>query len=347
LSITRVIIHEIPQAKIGEKGDHPARLSEAVTTLDSAQRSYFERRIATSLSKAFEIQWDGGTSGSPVPAAIMDCFDDANYDETTFVEQSRLIAAHLHDKQLGGSPAGLLAVVEATILTGKVVGRCIVVLKLELESGVSVTATQDGQGRTVLAVQLEDVTLTETTRVFKAGLFHRFDSLEKLSGWVSDSQLDSATAGRVVAEFFLSGFLGCELRETDQIATMRFLTRSREFVNSVEHEEKKFRYLTAIRAEIESQASTIDPEAFANRVLDVEDRDNFVNRFMAANGTIPPIMKNVALVEREVSRTWVTFTDGVRVTGPPEAVQRVVEAIEEARNDNGDLIVTAQIAKVR
>lgn len=349
-AITRVIIHKIPRAKLSDKTTTPAELSDLVTALDADQRNYFEKRIKSSMQKAFEVVWDSETdSPSPVPAAIMGCFDDSTYDEEQFVEQSRLIATHLHSKQLGGSPSGLLTVAEGTIgsgATGAIIGRCIVVLKLELESGISVDTVQTG-GKSSLKVRIEDVTLTETTRVFKAGLFNRFNTLPDLKGWVSDAQLGSATAGRVIADFFLEDFLGCAMKETDEVVTMKFAAAADDFTDSITDEEKKFRYLTAIRSELESNNPTLDPEKLANDHFDVDDRDNFINRFKLADGQIQQIHKNIDLIRREVTRTWVDFDDGVRVTGPPEAVERYMAAIRGATNALGDPIITSGIKKIR
>ena len=135
--VNRVVIHQIPKARKSEKDENPVGYSDAPSPLDAGQRAYFRSRIIRSLQKAFDVERDASVV-SPVPDLMLDYFvnhaDDANDD--AFVAMSQEIAEHLHRSQGGSSSAGLVAVIDGTIGSGQRAGRCLAVLKLEMEPGV-------------------------------------------------------------------------------------------------------------------------------------------------------------------------------------------------------------------
>jgi hypothetical protein len=342
--IQRAIIHQIPQAKRAAKAEHPILFSEAPSPLDDTKRTYFRKRIVRSLQNAFAVERDSDET-SPVPGLMLAHFASSGED-ADFVAMSQAIAAHLYACQGGSSSAGLAAVIEGTIASGDTPGKCLAILKLEMEPGIHIEqAIVDG--KSTFEVTLEDVTLTETTRVFKAGLFPRFQEIVSLEGRVSDDQLESTTIGREIAEFFLCSFLGCRIRQTPSVQTKRFLESTTDFINGLSHDEVKLQYEVAVRAELESQTPILNPEEFARNYLLEGDRDDFVARFRSDDNTVETFVKDLDLIRAQVTKTWVEFDNGVRVTGPPEAVEQSVRAIRTATDDQGDPIVEARVRRVR
>jgi hypothetical protein len=339
--VQRAIVHRVPQARVSEKDEVLPELADVETDLDMTRKAYFQRRIRRSLQNAFESERDTAEA-SPIPGLVVEFFDDK---DDRFVEISQEMARHLHQSQGGSSSAGLLAVVEGTIGTGDKPGKCLVVMKLEIEQGVHFEHVEI-DGKRTFTMALEDITLTDSTRVFKASLFPRPGD-GGVMGLVSDDQLDSSTTGREVAEYFLKRFLGCRLRETAPIATKRFVESAISFVNTLEDDEKKVRYEAAIFSELNSNEPNVNPEELATKHLDVEDRDNFVARFREDDGRVRLIPKDIELVRSTVRRSWVELDNGVRVSGPPDAVQLAVQAIREATDEKGHRLVSAGIKKVR
>jgi hypothetical protein len=200
----------IPQARKSKKADHEIGYSFAPSPLDNAKRIYFRKRITSSLQKAFGVVRDPNQP-STVPDLMLGFYGGVAEDDD-FVLMSQGIAEHLYLEQGGISTAGLVAVVEGTIGIGKTPGRCLAVLKLEMEPGIHIEEIEV-DGKKTYEVTLEDVTLTEGTRVFKASLFPRLSAVELVSGLVSDDQLESTTIGRDVAEFFLRRSSGARWRQ--------------------------------------------------------------------------------------------------------------------------------------
>lgn len=340
--VKRAVIHQIPQARLDQKEATKPILSEVPSNLDTAKRTYFQKRIRRTLQQAFAVERDPEETG-PVCDLVTAFFADPS----TFVRASREMAQHLHLSQGGSSPGGLLAVVEGTVGVDPNRIRAIGILKLEMESGIHVEQTTVN-GKSTFAVEVEDVTLTDRTRVFKLCAFAEPGGGQPLLGQASDDQLDSATVGREIAEYFLRRFLGCRLRTTASVATKRYLESAETYINSLAADgTKKLRYEAALLTELSNNVGTIKPEAFATTHLDVEDRDAFVDLFREPDGSVPTILKDIELVRRHVTRAWVEWTNGVRVTGPPDEVQKVVTAMESARDADGARIVDGEIRRVR
>ena len=342
--VQRVIIHEIPKARLREKKEHPIGFSDAPSPLDNAKRQYFRNRIVRSLDKSFDVERDPGES-SPIPQLLLQLFDPEADDEA-FVTQSKVIAAHLYNSQGGSSSAGLVAVVEGTIGSGKSPGRCLAILKLEMEPGVHIERTEIN-GKATYEVTVEEVTLTETTRVFKASLFPRFAELDDLRGVVSDDQLESTTIGRDIAEFFLCKFLGCRMTLIPSEQTKQFIERATRYFNTIDDDETKVRYEVALRAALESESPTLDVTEFARTYLREDDRDPFVNAFRDEGGRVSPFEKDASRVQAFIAKTWVILDNGVRLSGPPIEVEKTLAAIRTAVDENGDRIVRASVKFIR
>jgi hypothetical protein len=340
--VQRAIIHQIPKARLSQKAESPPTLSELPSELDRLKISYFQNRIRRSLGKSFAVQHDPGTA-SPAPAFLLDFF---SAQKDRFVEVSRAMALHLHAIQGGSSSAGLLAVVEGTITSGTRAGKCLAVLKLEMEPGVRVEHILVN-GKSTFQVEIEEVTLTETTRVFKAGVFPRFSDLTRLSGLVSDEQLDPTVMGREIAEFFLSRFLGCALAASPRVETKRYLEMAEGFLNRLDSDEKKLRYQVSIQADLLKPSDVVDPEGFAREHLDEDDRDLFLAPLRTQTGQVLRFRKDNELIRTRVGRSLVELDNGVHLSGPSEAVKLTVRAIEVAVDPvTQEPIVRARIRKV-
>ena len=78
---------------------------------------------------------------------------------------------------------------------------------------------------------LDDLVLTEGTRLFKTALFvRRNNESEEFDGLACDSQL-SVSASSHMAHFWLN-FLGCKFVVDPRVATQRFFDSTLDFVNN-------------------------------------------------------------------------------------------------------------------
>ena len=255
LAIDKIIVHEIPEKEPKKPAPEPV-LSNSVSKVDAGIRNYFREKIVGSLSEAsYGVVFDS-ESDSPVPEL---CGEILAPRSNTFVAHSQDIARHLQNCQTASTSAGLLIVALATIGEKK----SLVIMKLEKEAGVRLTQERDGDNVTFNLVHLKDLMLTQKTRVFKVGLF--VNDGDAISGVASDHQRSNTTSHEV-ATFFLKRFLGCELTESSEVSTKRFIELTQAFINEeIEDPKVQARYLIALHSELSSQEKSLKPKAFARR----------------------------------------------------------------------------------
>lgn len=326
LQIDRVIVHQVFK-KTKEKEQPALSLSGLESPTDLEIRNYFRERIIKSLGTgAFDVVEDTN-SNPPVPRIMRSFLERSDAD---LVSHSQELAQHLYQCQTRVNSGGLLCVVVCRV-AGQ---RSLAVLKLEMEQAVRLATTQvDGQATFNLTL-MKDLVLNKNTRVFKVGLFQLENGGGSLVGLASDKQQGSQP-NTEVAEFFLSQFLGCRLRDAPEVLTKRFYVLTEGFINEdVKDPLLKSQYETALLAEMNSATGTISPSVFALNHLQGDDRQAFVAYLdqagLPTQGAIP---KDTQLVENRLRRVQVDFANGVSVIAPPEVLEQQVQqdVLEDGR----------------
>jgi nucleoid-associated protein YejK len=318
LAVNRGIVHEIPVRHVSG-GQQAPTLSEIESPLTADSKNYFQERITDSLSHAaFEVRFDA-TSLSPVPPLVLAFLGGTNSD---FVEISKTIARHLYASQTGVNTGGLLVVLELTYNSKP----ALAILKLEKEQAVRVRQTTHNNKPTFDIEHLRDLILGERTRVFKVGLFvPRGKTLETVEGHVADNQRGYLPKTEV-ADFFLTKFLGCHLREAADVSTKRFLQAAEKFINEeIEDPAHKAQYHMALIAELQSSKGQIRPNKFAATYLLGPDRKKFLTYLAREGVSTSPIEKDLALVEGQLKRMEIDFQSGIAVIGTRENFEQHVD----------------------
>jgi 37-kD nucleoid-associated bacterial protein len=317
--VNQVIVHQIPKALVAEKATVQPALSQVPSELTNRLRTYFRERINASLRRSqFAIERHPDYA-SPVPQGVVEFFT-TNGDN--LVPMSQTVAQHLFAVQTGTSSAGILAVIDGTIGSGAKAGKCLAILKLEMDAALRIEPTEVN-GQATFDLHVNEVTLNENATVFKAALFERVADLASVRGVASDHQRDESRYGSEVASFFLR-FLGCRLATTAERATKEYIERVDEFVNTIIAEpEKKLRYELAALAELGSQSTQIDPQTFAQSHIDPEDRDTFISLFRQEDGSIPIVTKDNSLIRNRLTTAYIEFANGLRLSGPRQAMEEV------------------------
>ncbi len=320
LRVDKLIVHELPRHLASGAGGQPI-LSDIESPLTQEVKNFFREKIARTLgTEAYDVEFDPDTT-SPVPGLVADNLEDSRRD---FVVMSQEMARHLYQCQGGVNPEGLLTVVQVRIEDHP--GLCI--LKLEKEEGARVRQ-QTSDGKTTFSVQhIRDLMLTGKTRVFKIGLFvRRPGDVGTIEGAVCDRQKGYGTT---VANFFLSRFLGCQLKELPEITTKRFFEAAESFINEVVTDpERKAQYEVALVAELNATRASVEPEAFASNNLATEHRQTFMTRLQEAALTAPSFVKDTNLVEPHLRRIQFTFQTGVSVLASPDHIGEQLKVGQE------------------
>lgn len=333
LFVDSLIIHEVPQPSGGGAG--PV-MSEVPSTLTDDLRNYFREKIIRSLDRGAEVVRDERIA-SPVPDELLRSFQDM----TAFVGASQEMARFLYTTQTRVNPAGLLVLIRATVGDGDAA----VVLKLEKEGAVRVHREQVNGRATFRVTHLDDLTLGQHTRVFKTGLFPRFERAKRMAGLVRDEQRGYGPVHEV-AHFFLSTFLGCKLREAPEERTRRFFEAAQEFINTeVRSPDTKATYEVALLAEMQAQVPQLDPRSFASRHFARADAQRFV-QYLETEGIAPQVFdKDTSRVATRIAQMALETTEGIRVSGPRTAWQKSV-AVEEHTEGRARITVDGAIKHV-
>ncbi len=338
--VNEVILHKIPKVARSQKGTAAPELADAPSALDDRRRNFFRERIVTSLkAKSLPIVYDP-EAGSPVPGDVLSFF---KLNGANLVDVSQRMAEHLYVVQGGNSPEGALAVVDATMGAGKNAGRCLGVLKLEMDAAMLLHPTTTSDGKLTYDVRLEQVTLSQAAKVFKASLFTRATSLAGLAGMASDTQSDPSIFGDDVAEFFLSKFLGCKRRDPADRATLEFKERTEAAISKfVEDDGLKWQLERALLTELASTTKEIDPKAWVEKnLLDPDIQDAFLEQYKAEDGSVPVIRKETTLVAEAMRRRVIVFENGMRLDGSAQAVESSVVV------KDGEVTISAGVKEVK
>lgn len=316
LQISKIIVHEVPTRRASGESE-PPELSEVESPLDNAVRVFITNKLKGVLGLAFEAVVDG-SSESPVPGLVKELLDDAQPD---FVSASQSMAEHLYGCQTGSMSEGLLAVVEA-----KVDGRpCSVILKLEREHGTRFQSEVINGQRTFRLDNIDDLMLTDNTKVFKVALFLRPTDGADIEGYVSDQQRGTR-AGRGVADFFLHRFLGCDFKELPLVTTKRAWEVSEAFINEkVTNPEHQTKYELALLAEMSSAGTQFNPVEFANAHLVGADRQQYLNYLEEHAVPKTSFKKDTELIEPYINLMRLESENGVKVFASRKVFQERVK----------------------
>lgn len=336
--VDRLIVHDVPKRSPSDP-THEPNLSDVESPADQDIKNYFRERIIKSLGTAAYHVVPDGASTSPVPEAVFALLAD---DYADFVPHSQLMARHLFESQNKINSPGLLVVA-----AGRIEGRrSLGLMKLEREQGVRVEEEHLNGGITFNIEHVRDLMLTDTTKVFKVGVFVlEGQGVADLEGIVSDKQRGYQPRTEI-ADFFLARFLGCKLEEQAEVTTKRFFVAAQDYINDeVTDPEHKARYQLALLAELGSNRATLRVAAFAGDHFSDNDRAAFLNR-MEEEGVPRVIDKDTTRIRSQLQRIQIDFESGILVISPYDVFDEHV-AIEVLDGGETRVLIQDRLNRVK
>lgn len=323
MTIKRVIFHDVPNHVHGTDGN--LVLASAETEIDAKRRNMLKKKLAKVLDSksAYPILFADNPS-SPVPTIVRE-YTKKEHKSDAFVMNTQELAKHLHQVQHGAVSPGLLCVIEFAA-DGK---PGLVLMKLEREAGAQLKLDKVG-GKTRFAMSvLEDLVLTDGTKLFKTAAF-----LRKSSG--DDDFLMSAcdsqhrvTDSSDMARFWIR-YLGCTFREDPRVSTSKFYNASIEFINSVVTEPvMRTAIYDGLHAELRSSRSMVAPKTFIQEHVPEELRASYREFLEERKVPLTSFHKDVIDVKSKLRRRTFLSEQGVMVSAP-EASEGLVEVNEES-----------------
>jgi nucleoid-associated protein YejK len=315
LTLRNVVLHAVPKASAKDKQGASVTLSDLAADLDGPRRAFLEEKIRTTLRfKARPVVEELATPAANVIRAYL----QAEEETPDLVAASRQLAEMLYTSQPGISPAGVVLVAEMEYAGS----RALLFAKLDREAGMrsAFVRTDDGQLRVDIDF-LEDLFVTDGTKVFKIGVFATDDI--KADGTLRGTVVDEQSRGHEVARFFMSTFLGCGFSQRPQELTENFMRGTEDFINSsrVPDAETKARYTTALLSTLQSQAKDLSVIKFATDFLDPGDRDAYVSA-MTERGVLQGLIKkDTSLVQSRLKRVQIETEHDVFIMAPPARLE--------------------------
>ena len=150
------------------------------------------------------------------------------------------------------------------------------------------------------------------------------NTVEGIDGLVSDNQSPQWYKGDI-ADFFLRGFLGCRLREEPRVTTRNYLDATEEWINvSPLDSSTKAKYEVAVLAEMQQTGGSISPRSFAERHLNVTDRQPYITHLEERKVPVTEFLKDTSMVAPRLNRISMQLESGVMILGKTDAFEERV-----------------------
>ncbi len=310
IKVRHIIFHDVPKNTKGSQGE--PTLAEAETDLDAKRSAMLKDRLIKVLGarSAYPIEFDPSTS-SVVPTEVRQ-FTAAAFSNPHFVTMSRKLAQHLYDKQDGTISAGLLCVIDVAV-SGH---PGLALLKLEREQGAELQWKEEKGKRAVQMSVLDNLVLTDGTRLFKSALFVMKNTV--LEHAVACDSQHSVYASHEMAHFWLK-FLGCKVTEEPRVATQRWFDVSIQFANEVVTDPvQRTAIYEHVLSELNSNKSTVSAKRFAEDYLSVSDQKPYLSFMKDRHVATHQFTKDNQDIAGKLKRIAYHTDKGVTVTAPAD-----------------------------
>jgi hypothetical protein len=321
MTIKRVIFHDVPNHLRGQDGN--LVLASAETTVDTKRRNMLRKRLTQVLDSkyAYPILF-GPDSSSPVPGIVRD-YTKKEQKDAVFVESTQHLAKHLHQVQHGAISAGLLCVIDFAT-DGK---QGLVLMKLERGAGAQLKLDTSGDKTWFAMSVLEDLVLTDGTRLFKTAAFLRTGNGDNEFLMTACDSQHRVTDSNDMARFWIR-YLGCMLREDPRVMTSKFYNASIEFINSVITEPiMRTQIYDSLHAELRSNKVQMVPKIFIQDYVPDELKKSYREFLEERHVSLSSFHKDVVDIKSKLTRKTFLSERGVVVSAPAATEELVNELV--------------------
>lgn len=329
LAVDSLIVHDVPKKfsrnYLKENPDAAFEdliLSDIPTVFDKELVRFFHDRISSTIGStgAFEIEFNPALTDNKTQLAVKKYFDIGSassfpLNEDDVIQITQDIAKTLHEVQTARNPGGILLFIPCHNREK----HGLAILKVEREEGVRIQQDITAQGKTTFNAQhIKDLMLTSKTKLFKIVLFYKSD--ENIIGFVCDQQ-QGVIGNREVANFFLTDFLGCKLKEEPHVSTRKFFEATTEYINSdALTDSEKLDVRTHLISELTNNVYLINVSSFADRAMPAGKKQGFMDAMLKKE--IPTTFaKDIVLISDKIKKVKYELECGIKITGTEEAVK--------------------------
>ena len=332
--IKHVIFHDVPQRF--KESEAAPQLSDVETAVDSKQKGHLKTKLIRVLdsTKAYPIKFLPETA-SPVPVQARQ-LTKPGFKSEQFIEASRKLANYLFEQHTGAISPGLLCVMAATASDQP----CLILMKLERERGAQLAMSGAPGQRTFAMSVLNDLVLTDGTRLFKTAMFIRTgDGDDDFRSSACDDQYNVLSADDL-AKFWMR-FLGCGFLAEPRVATQRFFESALSFISTTVTEPTvKSDIYDHLQSQLKTKAKIFAPRTFIRDFIPEEYQKKFEEHLEANSVPLTAFKKDLEDIESRLQRRAYQTTKGGMISVPAE-IADIIEIRPE------DILVKDTVAKVK
>jgi len=324
LRISHTIFHDVPSRP--RRAEGAPILADLETAIDVRRAHILNTRITQVLAskQAYSIRFCAAPA-TQVPAEVRN-FTSRDHTVEEFVQMSRRLATFLYAQHTGATSPGLLCVMSVT--AGAKSG--IAILKLERQEGAEIKFTGEEGHRVFNMDVLENLILTDKTRLFKSAAFLRngpADDQFELGACDSQGPED-------VARFWMT-YLGCELHEEPRVITRRWFETSLEFANErIADPVAKNNFYEHLHSELNSNRRRVAPRQFIDDNLPPDLRAPYTEFMQQRRVSLHAFTKDNSDIKARLRRRAFHTEHGISVVVPEEEQELVnVRARQIVVND--------------
>jgi 37-kD nucleoid-associated bacterial protein len=328
LKIKRTIFHDVPnRPKILET---KVILADLETKIDVGKAKILYDRITQVLGSkhAYAMHF------SPAPATKVPdevrAFTSKDRTTEEFIAMSRELANCLFAQHTGATSPGLLCVMEVAV--GQ--KRGIAVLKLERQEGAEIKFSGEEGKRVFDFDVLENLILTDKTRLFKSALFVRTaPGDDDFDSHGCDSQGPGTSED--VARFWLT-YLGCQLAEEPRVSTRKWFDASLAFANEEIGDPVQMNdFYEHIHSELKSNRKNVSPKQFIEDYVPAPLRVPYKKFLEEHRVSLQAFGKDISEIKTRLRKKAFHTSHGISVTVPEEEENLVkVKADQIVVHDN-------------
>ena len=333
-TIRHVIFHDVPEKS--HEGSAGPLLSDIETKVDASQKNHLLTKLTRVITstKAYPVHFLRNTA-SPVPRQTR-LLTSGGFNRKRFIDGSRELANYLFEQHTKATSPGLLCVIDA--VSGS--SSAIVLMKLERERGAQLELGGKEGEKTFSMSVLNDLVLTDGTRLFKSAMFIR-------TGTGDDDFKSQACEGQYhvfssddLAKFWMR-FLGCGFVVEPRVATQRFFESTLDFISNVVTEPTvKADIYEHLQSQMKANTRTFAPHTFVQEYVPEEYQETYREYLQAANIPLAQFRKDVTDIEKSLERKLYKTKKG-GVISVPAGVDDLIEIRTE------DILVKDTVAKVK
>lgn len=312
-TIRHVIFHDVPEK--GHEGAPGPQSSDIETKVDASQKNHLLTKLTRVITstKAYPVRFLPDTA-SPVPTQARLLTAAGHFNRKRFIDGSRELANYLFEQHTKATSFGLLCVIDAASAGNS----AIVLMKLERERGAQLALSGEEGEKTFSMSVLNDLVLTDGTRLFKSAMFIRTGTGDDdFKAQACEGQHNVFSADDL-AKFWMR-FLGCGFVVEPRVATQRFFESTLDFIsNTVTEPTVKASIYEHLQSQMKANTRTFAPQTFIQEYVPEEYQQPYRDHLETPNISLAQFRKDVSDIKTSLERRLYKTKKGGMVSVPAD-----------------------------